>query len=178
MVVSGNKQSLAQADATAFDGLGIDQTPACTGWRQGEGSPLAEGDSKRAWALHTDGQHPGSKHYQFTTPASVERQARRRWKEGVAFTFRAFTTPPTVTLSQVESVASQIECGPDLAPYGGTRMVTAVAITLVSDWSDETLWQDETFRQEFREEVADQAQVSFAKALRKLFALRKEVEVQ
>lgn len=162
----------------AFDGLGIDQTPASTGWRQVEGSPLAEGDSDRAYALHTDGQHPASKHYQFTTPASVERQARRRWKEGVTFTFRAFTTPPTVTLGRVESVASQIDCGPALSPYGGTRMVTAVAITLVSGWSDETLWQDETFRQEFREEVAEQAQISFAKALRKLFELRKEVDAK
>ncbi len=37
-------------------------------------------------------------------------------------------------------------------PYGGLRIVTAAALTLVWGVSDEMLWGDEQFRQEFRQE--------------------------
>lgn len=94
----------------------------------------------------------------------------------MAFTYRAFTTPPHVSLGAVESVANRFECGPDLSPYGGLRLVTAVALTLVWDVSDETLWSDEQFRREFRQEVGEPAQVSSSKALRKLFELRGDAE--
>lgn len=90
----------------------------------------------------------------------------------MAFTYRAFTTPHHVSLDAVERFASRFECGPDLSPYGGLRLVTAVALTLVWNVSDETLWSDEQFRQEFRQEVGEPAQVSPSKALRKLFKLR------
>lgn len=176
-VPSASRATLAQADADAFDGLGISHHPCETGWREADGSPLAEdGSSKRAFALHTDTHHPASSRYNFSTPASIERQSRRRWKEGVTFTYRAFTTPPHVSLKAVERCASRFECGPDLSPYGGLRLVTAVALTLVWDVSDETVWGDEQFRREFRQEVGEPAQVSPSKALRKLFELRGDGE--
>lgn len=50
--------------------------------------------------------------------------------------------------------------------------MTAVALSLVWDVSDRELWEDETFRQEFRHEVGQAAQVSPPKALRKFFELR------
>lgn len=94
----------------------------------------------------------------------------------MAFTYRAFTTPPHVSLQAVKRCASRFECGPELSPYGGLRLVTAVALTLVWDVSDETLWGDEQFRQEFRQEVGEPAQVSPSKALRKMFELRDDAQ--
>lgn len=93
----------------------------------------------------------------------------------MAFTYRAFTTPRQVTLSRVEHRASRIDCPPSLSPYGGLRLVTAVALSIVWDVSDSELWEDDRFREEFRTEVGQPAQVSSSKALRKFFEIRQEV---
>lgn len=182
IVASG--QAVAQAEGDVAGARYNDSGSSGEGgyWKSERGTRVAPEDNlrlskeQRLHALENDGTHFSAPHYKYDTSRSTEARDSRKRRDAIRLTFTGFDeiVPPHVTEREVQRVAQSREAPSELRPYGGLRFVAVLAIVEVWGASNEELFTNEDFREQFREEFAE-AQVSSSKALRKVFELR-EVE--